>query len=314
MYCEDCERKAKRANKPHKTKQIGASEKRCPGGPGITCGNIIYFRTDRPEPKYCDECLGRDYEKKCSIPGCDHVIKYKLTYTKVHDVCGRCFKEKERGSESRLCDKCGNLMWVAKGKNFTTCRDCHQAEQSEKHEALRRSVIGKRLEIYASSIDSFAQSLPSYLASSSDTNLVLLNGSARQEWKMPPLKRGERVDGGFDRGNLAYNFPTIDLWDVKTGEATSIKSIDLGTQTYRNLNAMDRQIAGYIDELAKYKGTDGKPWGKVNIDPQEIKSRTLILVAPLITARDYQLNFLYSLPHNRYALEKEVHVVVFIVD
>lgn len=121
------------------------------------------------------------------------------------------------------------------------------------------------------------------------------------------------MDSGFDRGNLPYNFPTIDMWDEKSGEATSIKSIDLGAQTYRNLNAMDGQIKRYIDELASYTGNVGTG-RKPEIRTEQIRSKTLILVAPLITARDYQLNYLYSLPQGHYAHKKEVRVVVFIVD
>ncbi len=215
-------------------------------------------------------------------------------------------------------------MFVANGKPFTTCRDCNQAEQAEKHESLRRSVVGSHINAYASSIPSFAQSLPR-LSRLDDVILVLLDGAARQEWKMPPLKRGERVDGGFDRGNLPYNFPTIDMWDEKYGEAISIKSIDLGAQTYRSINTLDRQIARYVCELANYDGNEGTRW-QPEIKTGETKKRTLILVAPLITARDYQLNYLYSVndaffgrkdickDSDKKFVEAKVRVVVFIVD
>jgi hypothetical protein len=266
-------------------------------------------------PQYCDTCKNKEFEKSCSTYGCDRTIKYKLFYKDIPDKCGRCKKELERGSTPRQCDTCRKLMFVQPGKNYTTCRDCNEikrAEQDKKqveqHEALRRSVQGRRISAYASSIGQFAQSLVSYITSSDDVFFVELSGEARKSWKMPPMVRGATVDGGFDRGGLSYTFPTIDIWE--NGNATSIKSIDLGAQSYRNINALDRQIAHYIDQLASYTGESKRT---PSIASEKILERTLILVVPLMGAKEYQLGHLYTL-RNGYARTKQVHVVIFVVD
>jgi hypothetical protein len=281
-------------------------EKRC-AGPG--CYNYIKYKAEWSNPpQYCDTCKNKEFEKACSTYGCDRKIKYKLFYKDIPDKCGRCKKELERGSTPRSCDTCGNLMFVQRGKNYTTCRDCNERKQVEQHEALRRSVQGQRISTYASSMDQFARGLVSYINSSDDVFFVELGGEARKAWKMPPMVRGATVDGGFDRGGLSYTFPTIDMWE--NGNATSIKSIDLGAQSYRSTNALDRQIAHYIDQLAAYGGESRRD---PNINKEAIVERTLILVVPLMGARDYQLGYLYTL-RNGYARSKRVRLVVFVVD
>ena len=331
-HCPSCIQKLKKANRPFREpstprqRDSGWLDKPCPGAPGHTCGNPILYRANWTNiPKYCEECSNREFEKKCLIKGCDHTIRYKLHYRDVADFCRRCEREMARGKNPEQCERCNNLMFVPNGKKFKVCLDCHTEEQVEKHEALRQSVRGSRLSLYASSTDYIAQALMGYANSSDDVNLVLLDGAARQEWRMPPMKRGERVDGGFDRGDLPYNFPTIDAWDERTGEVISVKSIDLGAQSYRNLNAIDRQIARYVCELANYDGNEGTRW-QPEIKAGETKKRTLILVAPLITARDYQLNYLYSVndafagredickDRDRKPIKVNVRVVVYIVD
>jgi len=310
--CKECTQKQQKDSKPKKERKESAwREKSCPGAPGQYCGNTIKYRIDWSNiPTHCDSCRNREFEKKCSINGCDRIITYKLSYTNVRDVCGRCFKEMERGRQPKVCPKCHKVMFVAPGKDYPVCMDCSLAEQMEKHEALRKSVQGRRISGSASSLDQFARTLVQYLHYSDDIYFVELGGSARDEWKQPPMKRGERVDGGFDRGSLPYNFPVIDLWT--NGDATSIKSLDLGAASYRNLNTLDRQIAGYIDDMAGYQGNRDPRWKPI-IDPSEIKERTLLLVVPLIGARDYQLSYLYTIG-NGYAQRKGVRVIVFIVD
>lgn len=318
-YCPSCIQKQKKANRPFREpstprqRDSGWLDKPCPGAPGHTCGNPILYRANWTNiPKYCEECSNREFEKKCLIKGCDHTIRYKLHYRDVADFCRRCEREMARGKSPELCERCHTLMFVPDGKKFKVCLDCHTEEQVEKHEALRQSVRGSHLSLYASSTRSLAQALLGYAHSSDDVYFVPLEGSARREWKLPPMKRGELVDGGFDRGNLPYNFPTIDAWDERTGEVISVKSIDLGAQSYRSINALDRRIAEYIDQLAHYQGT-GQRKSATEIADEQIKSRTLLLVAPLISARDYQLNYLYGVGDG-YARRKGVKVVVFIVD
>lgn len=294
---------------PKERKESAWREKTCPGAPGQYCGNTVKYRTDWSNiPTYCESCRNREFVKNCSITGCDHKITYKLSYTNIRDVCGRCFKEMERGRQPRVCQICGKVMFVAPGKDFTVCQDCNEIKKIAEHEALRRSVQGKRLAGSYSSMDQFARTLIAFLSSPDNVYLIEIGGSARNEWKLPPMKRGEHIDGGFDRGNLPYNFPTIDLWT--NGDATSIKSLDLGASSYRNLNTLDRQIGNYIDDLAGFTGSNHAP----GIQSGAIRSLTLLLVVPLMGARDYQLNYLYSVGQGHYARNKKVKIIVFIVD
>ncbi len=294
--CMDCN------TREQKARNDKWKEKTCLG-----CSRTIKYNTDWSDvPNYCKDCGNKELEKPCSIRGCDRKVKYKPTWKNIPDKCGRCHKETEAGNTPRLCDNCQKVMFNRPGKNFTKCRDCNQDEQYDKHQALRRAISGRHISAHASSIGQFAQGLMSYVNSSDDMYFVELGGPARETWRMPPLKRGEQVDRGFDRGNLPFNFPTIDLWEESSGEVTSIKSIDLGAKTYHSTNTLDRQIAHYIDQLAAYQGD------KV-VDRNKLKRKVLLLVAPLIGARDYQINYLASIGHG-YARDRGVQVVVFIVD
>jgi len=238
----------------------------------------------------------------------------------VRDKCGRCFKEEERGNKPRLCSKCNKLMFVAPGKDYTVCRDCNESEKVAKHEALRRSVPGPRIIASASSLDEYVRTLVRYIDSADQVYFVDLDGAARKEWKLPPMKRGAQIDGGFDRGSLVFNFPHIDLWT--NGDATSIKSIDLGARAYQTINSLDRLIGHYIDDLAGYTGTSENGWGGTTIREKQIKTLTLLLVVTLISASNEQLNYLYSLGQSYYAEEKlaklkreiKMRIIVFIID
>jgi hypothetical protein len=76
-------------------------------------------------------------------------------------------------------------------------------------------------------------------------------------------------------GNLPANFPTIDKFEG--GVATSIKSLDLGAQTYQTAEGIASRVENYVDKLAKFKG---RTWGGVTIKEADITARVLDIAIP----------------------------------
>ncbi|MBI2817987.1 MAG: hypothetical protein HYX72_13720 [Acidobacteria bacterium] len=95
-------------------------------------------------------------------------------------------------------------------------------------------------------------------------------------WEFDPGARGLFIEQEFG-GNLPSGFPTVDRWVAETGEATSIKSIDLTAASYQQTCALMRKLKRYVDDLATFKG---RAWGGVRIYERDIKSRILILAIP----------------------------------
>ncbi|MCL2163806.1 MAG: hypothetical protein FWH55_05280 [Oscillospiraceae bacterium] len=97
-------------------------------------------------------------------------------------------------------------------------------------------------------------------------------------WSLGNFERGRRIREIFN-GNLPYNFPGISSFEG--GVATLIKSLDTTAASYQNSQTLSRVINSYIDDVISYKGQT-QPWGSegITINPEEIKSRRLILVIP----------------------------------
>ena len=81
---------------------------------------------------------------------------------------------------------------------------------------------------------------------------------------MLPIKRGLAVEKILG-GNLPKNFPVIDKFINGTTE--SIKSIDLGAKTYKNLRSLKSTLIKYVDKLESIKGAsfDGETILESNI-------------------------------------------------
>ncbi len=97
-------------------------------------------------------------------------------------------------------------------------------------------------------------------------------------WSLDNFTRGRKVRDMFG-ANLPFNFPVIARYEG--GIATMIKSMDLTATSYQDVDAAERKIKEYINELLKYNGQQ-KPWGKdqIIIDPDDIKIKKLLLVIP----------------------------------
>ena len=102
----------------------------------------------------------------------------------------------------------------------------------------------------------------------------------RGVWDPPAIIRGRILEKIFGH-NLHPNHPTIDIWDTDTGAATSLKSVDLKSPSYRadgkSANALYNKLSKTIHELAEFTGGD---YAGTNIPEHEITSRTLTIIVP----------------------------------
>jgi hypothetical protein len=74
---------------------------------------------------------------------------------------------------------------------------------------------------------------------------------ASGHWDLNPFQRGRNIEDDLGQ-NLPENFKTLDKYDDVTGEATSIKSIDLDAKTYQTASKLRGRLNKYIDELEKF--------------------------------------------------------------
>ncbi len=81
------------------------------------------------------------------------------------------------------------------------------------------------------------------------TNVIPLGTSS--VWSLNGFKRGREIEAVFGN-NLGWNFPVIDKFE--NGVVTSIKSIDIGAKTYKNLGALFSKLKGYVDDVAGFGG------------------------------------------------------------
>jgi RHS repeat-associated protein len=112
-------------------------------------------------------------------------------------------------------------------------------------------------------------------------------------WQSPPFQRGVEIEERIGH-NVPPSFPTIDRWNPATGEAASIKSIDLLAKTYQNTSTLTRTVTGYINKVANYGGQQ-PGWAGLEIRLTAIRSRVLDLAIPASGATPDQMSKLQSL-------------------
>lgn len=95
-------------------------------------------------------------------------------------------------------------------------------------------------------------------------------------WKLNPFERGVKIENALGRSpELTQNFPVIDRFN--NGVATSIKSIDLGANSYQNISTLNRTITHYVNQLSNWQGAS---WGGVTIRSNDIVTRQLLIAIP----------------------------------
>ncbi len=100
--------------------------------------------------------------------------------------------------------------------------------------------------------------------------------AGRSVWSLGWAERGRRIEQTLG-GNLPSNYPVIDKFVPSTGAVTSIKSLDLGSKSYRDSARVYSRVKIYIDKLAAF---NGKNWADVDIVASDISRRILMLAIP----------------------------------
>jgi hypothetical protein len=102
----------------------------------------------------------------------------------------------------------------------------------------------------------------------------------RGVWNLSSFARGAKIDTVVRKflgegTPLATNQPVIDHF--VNGVATSIKSINTGSQGYQDLLRLAVTVEQHVYKLANYNGSN---WGNVRILASDITSRNLLVVVP----------------------------------
>jgi len=134
------------------------------------------------------------------------------------------------------------------------------------------------------------------------SNITLPTGT----WQKGPTERGKDIDELLGN-NVGDNYPTIDIYDLETGRATSIKSRDLTASSYQNGNTLERTIKKDIDKLADFELVD---WGGSYLEGRPINQRALQIVVPNVTMTDAQIQAINNAIE--YAGDKGVEIIITI--
>jgi hypothetical protein len=90
------------------------------------------------------------------------------------------------------------------------------------------------------------------------------------------------VREGFAQ-QMAVEAAHIDLWDPRTGTATSLKSIDLEAPSYqvegKYPNSLYNKLSKDVDTLAGFTDTD-IDYGGFKVQERDVKSRILTVIVP----------------------------------
>ena len=102
----------------------------------------------------------------------------------------------------------------------------------------------------------------------------------RGVWNLDPFTRGVKIDTAVRRllgegTPLATNQPVIDHF--VNGIATSIKSLNTGSQGYQNLLRLDLTVEQHVYKLVNNNGSN---WANARILAGDITSKNLLLVIP----------------------------------
>jgi hypothetical protein len=121
----------------------------------------------------------------------------------------------------------------------------------------------------------------------------------RRVWDRPLWERGRLLHRIFGE-NLPPNHPVVDK--QVSGTVTSIKSLDLGAQTYQSAAALTRKVQGYIDKVAAFRKS-------YLIQPEMIQARELLLIVPERAGTAAQMSALEGL----HSYAQEMGVILSIV-
>jgi RHS repeat-associated protein len=102
----------------------------------------------------------------------------------------------------------------------------------------------------------------------------------------PALQRGIELHRALTEkfGNgLVQNFRTIDRFVRETGEAISVKTVDLAARSYQSAGALYSRLSGYLNKLVQFNGGSSVP-DVVRADDIHSKTLELVIKASDLTA------------------------------
>lgn len=107
-------------------------------------------------------------------------------------------------------------------------------------------------------------------------------------WALSPLARGKEIEKivapTIPGRALLGSYPGIDVFNPATGNAVSIKSLDLDAKTYQSAAAFRRTLNRYADSLLNFSGAPGQKLADGSffdtLRQSDITSRELVLVVP----------------------------------
>ena len=106
-------------------------------------------------------------------------------------------------------------------------------------------------------------------------------------WSLPWNQRGLAIEKLFGKNVTGGGYPGIDKW--LNGVGTSIKSLDVRTNSYTTGNTLYNRVKGYVDSIAKWNGSTGR--SKIlPITPNQILGRELLFVIPRGAATGAQMS------------------------
>ena len=127
-------------------------------------------------------------------------------------------------------------------------------------------------------------------------------------WTGQPMPRGTAIDTMLDI-DVGRTFSTYDHFDVDTGQAVSVKSLDTSCATYQTQNGLYNKLKSYVDVLDDFKG-DTTDSG-LDVDPTMIRSRVVDVAIPDRPLTPAQIAAFDEF--KTYAATEDVSVVITVV-
>ncbi len=120
---------------------------------------------------------------------------------------------------------------------------------------------------------------------------------ASGHWDKNPFQRGRDIEDQLGQ-DLPETFKTIDKFDFGTGDAISIKSLDLDVKTYQTPSKLRSRLNKYLEELDVFPGYQQEGFRVGNVSGgTPITSKSLELAIPR-AATGEQLNVINEIIAN----------------
>ncbi|MEI9751802.1 DUF637 domain-containing protein [Moellerella wisconsensis] len=110
-----------------------------------------------------------------------------------------------------------------------------------------------------------------------------------------------------ESARLPYGFKTFDYYDIDTGQAISVKTLNTSAKSYQSPNSVNRKINQHIDKIDEFK-TGGR--GEFELTPNMIQIKDLHIAVPNTTSLAQWLEINKSIS---YAAARNITVKVTVV-